>query len=362
MVNPKNMSLITNPTLPILKQRPLLTVTGNWSAVQKEWQARNLVRGGPLSDFEYSILDLRSGGRNEYVEVDREFYASVNRTVLPNDQSFPFAGENWLRLFWLISGNGDQEIVPTGHQQVPSVITREALLTVPGYITYELQPDNFIKVESLRGQVPLQWVSVALSRRAVQHLFKEDDCHIPSQLDRYLRLDDSLLMMHKAPISPNSMAILKAIFDNPLSGSARYQYLCGLLRSLVYLALGHDWQTSDPLSIPGGLQRRMMEAAAYLKQIARTSSFNIEDVARHFGISRSQFHHQFLATFNQSPARYAYKERMAYAAELLVSGEKSMKEISLELGYRTQTAFYKAFVKQYNVSPTDYRRNIVRAR
>lgn len=52
---------------------------------------------------------------------------------------------------------------------------------------------------------------------------------------------------------------------------------------------------------------------------------------------------------------YVEQMRMARAAQLLGSSEKSVTDIALELGYETPNTFFKAFKRVYHVSPGAYR-------
>lgn len=333
---------------------PLLTVRQGLASIQGKQEARVQV-GEQAARDEYRIAHCTSGGVNEYLQIDDEFYASVASVVVQKQRSLAFIGEDWLRLSWMISGSGHQELIPFGHRHVPSYITPQALAVEPGYIAFELQPDSFIKIESIDANVPLKWVSVAMSRRAVQRFAQDIGPHIPVELERYLNADASILMMRRARISSASLNIVRSMFDIPLTGRMRYKFLCSQVHSLMYMALGRNWNSDDKGALSASLQRRIMEGAELLRQYARTAEFSVANVPLQIGISRSQFDHLFQATFGMPPGRYLIEEKMKYAAELLIAEDLPIKEIGIRLGYNRQGSFTRCFARWSKVSPTKFR-------
>lgn len=65
--------------------------------------------------------------------------------------------------------------------------------------------------------------------------------------------------------------------------------------------------------------------------------------------------HRFKRVFGQSPRGMMQTLRMQRAQHLLMEGQKSVKEVAVEVGYLRQHEFSRAFRKAFGVSPSDWR-------
>ncbi|HEY4546304.1 MAG TPA: helix-turn-helix transcriptional regulator [Pedomonas sp.] len=340
------------------KLGPLLTVSENWAALQAELEARALAQkreDASEPHAGYHILQHPNGDTFEYYQIDDEFYAGINNFILPNEQSFAFIGEDWIRAAWMVDVSGDQELLPFGHGRVPSYITPASLQALPGYCDFEVQPDNFIKVERFRAKAHLKWVSIAMSRRALQRALGEMDSHIPAELDHYLNRDASVLMMRKTAISAASMGIVRSLFEVPLLGNLRYKFFGSQIHSLLYMTLGSDWHSDNRQPQDSAMARKILRAAEQLRYHARTGKFDAGEIANNVGLSRSVFDHGFSATYGKSPGRYWLEEKLKYAAELLITTDMPIKQISIDLGYDDQGSFSRCFRKWSGLSPSQFR-------
>ena len=72
-------------------------------------------------------------------------------------------------------------------------------------------------------------------------------------------------------------------------------------------------------------------------------------------MSRAHFTRVFTHSQGLSPAEYVLNERMRRAANLLVSGGASVKQVSRDCGFADPNYFAKAFRKSYGASPTEFR-------
>lgn len=345
----------------------LLTVGQSWNAVQQLMEARfraQLASDPHCSLDGHAILNHAPEnsdgnvifGRNEYIKVDDEFYAAINTMSFAKDQAFAFIGEDWFRACWMIRGACDQEIAPSGMGQVPSWVTPSTLTMRPAHVDFELQPDSFIKVERLKACGPMMWVSIALSRGALQRALGETDSTVPRDLDRFIYRDDSVLLLRRSPISLATMKIVLSLFEVPLSGKLRVRFLKSQIQSLLYLSLGNEWDNESSNAHHSSLAyRKVAEGAELLRMYARSSNLNIETIAQQLGVSQSSFHKNFRMVYGITPAKYFIDEKMKYAAELLLRDEMPIKDIAVHLGYGTHSSLTRSFHKWHGVSPMAFR-------
>jgi AraC family transcriptional regulator of arabinose operon len=86
---------------------------------------------------------------------------------------------------------------------------------------------------------------------------------------------------------------------------------------------------------------------------ARTS---VHDVSKALGIGYEKFRKMFKAQMGIPPGNYLIQKRMDLARGFLVESSKSIKEISLELGFTDAYTFSKQFKGIVGMSPSDFRK------
>ncbi|MBR6193025.1 MAG: metalloregulator ArsR/SmtB family transcription factor [Treponema sp.] len=83
--------------------------------------------------------------------------------------------------------------------------------------------------------------------------------------------------------------------------------------------------------------------------------FTIEELAKKFYMNPTTLKAVFKSVYGVSIATHINRHRMEKGAELLVASEKSIAEISRDVGYESQSKFTQAFKSVYGLSPTEYR-------
>jgi len=84
-------------------------------------------------------------------------------------------------------------------------------------------------------------------------------------------------------------------------------------------------------------------------------SVNVSDLALIAGISKSHFWRLFKQVTRSSPSVVLARLRMGKARDLLTSTDQQIKTIAGSLGYKTVSAFGRAFYRIFGVSPTGFR-------
>lgn len=83
----------------------------------------------------------------------------------------------------------------------------------------------------------------------------------------------------------------------------------------------------------------------------------IDHVCKKFDITSTLFKRCFKELYQYPPHEYINRIKMARAAELLVSTNMNILEISVEIGYSSSSNFTRAFREIYKLSPLQYRNN-----
>jgi len=85
---------------------------------------------------------------------------------------------------------------------------------------------------------------------------------------------------------------------------------------------------------------------------------DLEELAQQYNVGYSYFRKMFKKYTGVSPGQYHLQLRIIRAKELLVSTDKSIKEISLDLGFQTIHYFSLIFKKKVGVNPSEFRRRL----
>lgn len=109
-------------------------------------------------------------------------------------------------------------------------------------------------------------------------------------------------------------------------------------------------------------ERRSKQSADLNKQILVYLAENYTNpdtygisVAAHFDLNEKYLYGFFKEQNNIGLASYLENLRLEHACMLLTTTKKSIGEISSLVGFNTANTFYKAFVRSYGYSPSDYR-------
>jgi AraC-like DNA-binding protein len=86
-------------------------------------------------------------------------------------------------------------------------------------------------------------------------------------------------------------------------------------------------------------------------------AWTLDQLAHDAGTSRSVLAERFQNLVGSSPMQYLTQWRMLLAANLLCRSNASLGRIAEDVGYQTDTAFSRAFRREYGSPPAAWRRN-----
>ena len=85
--------------------------------------------------------------------------------------------------------------------------------------------------------------------------------------------------------------------------------------------------------------------------------WTVTDLARRIGLSRTRFAARFRHFLGESPMAYLAQWRLELGAEILQSTDKSVAEVAEEVGYGSEASFNRAFKREFDSPPAQFRRN-----
>jgi AraC-like DNA-binding protein len=88
-------------------------------------------------------------------------------------------------------------------------------------------------------------------------------------------------------------------------------------------------------------------------------AWTVADLASKACLSRSAFHDRFSEVLGMPPLTYLTEHRLRLAAHHLAQQDLGISRISERVGYSSEAAFSQAFRRQYGVSPSQYRKQLM---
>lgn len=129
-----------------------------------------------------------------------------------------------------------------------------------------------------------------------------------------------------------------------------------LVRGYIYIVLGILIKEAEMVDIASQAEHyQIRNILNYLDQNF-LSPLRLEDVASHFGYSKSRFSHIFNESVGCGISEYLNYLRSRQAANLLMEDDAaSVTDIAMEAGFGSVRSFYRAFQDCFGVTPSRYR-------
>lgn len=104
------------------------------------------------------------------------------------------------------------------------------------------------------------------------------------------------------------------------------------------------------------------EDETFIQNVTDHLNNNIEDesitpssIADFMGVSKATLYRKFKEITDKTPSEFIRNIRLEHAAKMLRSTKLTVSEIMFKSGFSNKSYFYREFLKQYGVSPKEYR-------
>jgi AraC-like DNA-binding protein len=91
---------------------------------------------------------------------------------------------------------------------------------------------------------------------------------------------------------------------------------------------------------------------------ANDAELSIAEIARELGLSPFHFIRRFEAVFGVTPHQFRIERRIDRAKTLLASGQYSVTDVCLEVGFSSLGSFSALFARRVGETPSAYRRRV----
>jgi AraC-like DNA-binding protein len=106
-----------------------------------------------------------------------------------------------------------------------------------------------------------------------------------------------------------------------------------------------------------GVSDRIVGAALAAMHKDPAQAWTVEELARVANTSRSVLAERFQKLVGSTPMQYLTQWRMLLAANLLTRSDTSLARIAEDVGYQTDTAFSRAFRREFGTPPAAWRKS-----
>ncbi|HSB28616.1 MAG TPA: AraC family transcriptional regulator [Pyrinomonadaceae bacterium] len=188
----------------------------------------------------------------------------------------------------------------------------------------------------------------------------------------YLACDPRLSEVFLAGLPPIlKVHLVKEPSDQWLENSIRYSVLeangsnagsdlvHAKLAELLFIETLRRYITSLPADeigwLAGARDSTIGQALALLHKDP-AHPWTISSLARKVGLSRTRLAERFRHFLAESPMAYLARWRLKLAAEILQSSEDSVAEVAIAVGYGSEAGFNRAFKREFNCPPAQFRR------
>ncbi|HUL92422.1 MAG TPA: AraC family transcriptional regulator [Burkholderiales bacterium] len=105
-----------------------------------------------------------------------------------------------------------------------------------------------------------------------------------------------------------------------------------------------------------GLRDRHVGRALSLMHGRPAHDWTVDDLAEQVGLSRSALAQRFANLLGVPPMQYLTRWRLVLAASALRSGDRAIAQVAEESGYDSESAFNRAFKREFGMPPAAWRR------
>ncbi|MDR0542842.1 MAG: response regulator [Dysgonamonadaceae bacterium] len=116
-----------------------------------------------------------------------------------------------------------------------------------------------------------------------------------------------------------------------------------------------DVEEPKPFIIPSQDEALLKKAVRIVESHIDDSHFLVDDLASSLGMSRSVFFNKVKSLTGLAPIEFIRDLKMKRAAELLVSGDYLVKEVSYMIGISDTKYFGKCFKAKFGITPQEYK-------
>ena len=165
-------------------------------------------------------------------------------------------------------------------------------------------------------------------------------------------LQDEHLIIPEAKTYQVILGLLYSLLYEKNRADADSRYLCHLILSQLLIHISRVLnQRTRPSEEPGTRYAEIMRVHEYINSHFR-EPLSVADLAQRFFMDKNTMTRQFKRIVGMTPGDYIRRKRLE-SANVLIRQGYGVQHASYASGFADYSAFFRAFRKQYGLSPSD---------
>ncbi len=199
-------------------------------------------------------------------------------------------------------------------------------------------------------------ITLVISPWFMRRFLQREDSSLARAVDKVESHPDSTVWQHQITPTPLMKIRLEEIFSCPYQGSARHCFLESKSLELILLSTDQAENISHHCSCFARKQPDyiFVEKARDIVLTNMSNPPSLCELAHSIGVNKGKLNKCFRDVYGASIFEYLRIHRLEKAKTLLLSGNRSVKEVSIEVGYTEPGNFSKEFKKYFGISPAAY--------
>jgi len=229
----------------------------------------------------------------------------------------------------------------------------EVICVTSGEITATLNGQVFLVKEMDFLIVPSYTIHIYTTEKfSNSYVFTIPLDSIPSYKITFLKKTFASLLVKKPKSGKELMHCLDTICNLTTSANPIMQE--NIVKGYTYVFLGLLITQVGLVDIPNTKITSLAQDILIYLQDNYLNFLSLEDIAEHFGYSKSRFSHIFNEYFGCKLVEYINGLRCRYSLELLQGKKTTITEVALTSGFDSIRTFYRAFQKCFGCTPSQY--------
>lgn len=269
--------------------------------------------------------------------------------VLPNND-LPF------KMFVFEGMEGNYQVVKHWHNSI------EIFLVLEGYIDFYINSSHYPLKENQLILVNSNEIHSINAPKSNQTIVLQ----IPMQSFEQYTMEEQFIWFHNVELEHSEDLIDTIRYMYDIYQAKEYGYeleVKSYFYHLLYLLITkHQENAIDKERIEWNKNlKKLSKITSYIME-NHTSEFSLISVAKVFGFSPTYLSRMFQKYAEINYKSYVQNVRVEFAYKELVNTNLSIEQISINNGFANSKSFSKAFHKRYGSLPSEYRKNLKRAR